>query len=316
MAKILMTRRIPKKGIEILNAEHKLDIAGDRSLSYNELFERIDQYDGVLSMLSDKFDEPMIKKAKRLKIISNYAVGYDNIDLKAAEANNIIVTNTPDVLTEATAELAFSLMLAAARKLIEGDKFVKSEKFEGWEPLLMLGKEVSGANLGIIGFGRIGQAVAKRAKGFSMKIFYSQRKRNEKAEVEYGAKFLPIDDLLAISDFVSINAPLNAESYHLLNKERLSKIKNDVIIINTGRGAIIDEKELANALISGKVAGAGLDVYEYEPKVTKRLLGMDNVVLLPHLGSSTVKTRDRMAEMAATAIVDCFENKMPLHIVK
>jgi len=315
MAKILLTRRFPENGIKLLSSKHQLDIS-DNPMSYEELYEKIEKYDGVVSMLSDRFDKAMIEKAKRLKIISNYAVGYDNIDMKAAKDQNITVTNTPDVLTEATAELTFALILAVSRRLLEGDRFVKDGKFKGWEPLLLLGKEVSGANLGVIGFGRIGQAVARRAKGFLMNIFYYQRNRNIDAEREYDASFLPLEELLAKSDIISINAPLNKESYHLINKERLAMIKKGAVIVNTGRGAIIDEKELANALKSGKLAGAGLDVYEYEPTVTKELLKMNNVMLLPHLGSSTVKTREKMAKMAANSIIDYFDGKKPAHIVE
>ncbi len=310
MAKILLTRLFPKIGIDMLSNRHSLVVAGDMDLSYDKLYSIIDRYDGVISMLSNKFDEKMIRRAKKLKIISNYAVGYDNIDLEYCKKHDVTITNTPMVLTEATADLTWALILSAARRVIEGDKFVRLGKFRGWEPLLLLGKEVNGSNLGIIGFGRIGQAVARRAQGFSMNISYYQRKPNPEAEKLYGAQFLPLEKLLSSSDFISINSPLNSQSYHLLNKESIRNIKKGAILINTGRGAIIDEKALAVALLNGKLS-AGLDVYEYEPKVQKELIAMNNVVLLPHLGSSTVETRNNMAKISAGAIIDYFDGKTP-----
>ncbi len=314
MAKILLTRRFPKIGIDVLVNRHNLAVTGDSNLSYEQLYNIIDQYDGIISMLSNKLDEKMLAKAKKLKIISNYAVGYDNIDLAYCKKHNITATNTPGVLTAATADLTWALILSTARRVIEGDKFVRQGKFEGWEPLLLLGKEVNGSNIGIIGFGRIGQAVAERAKGFSMNIFYYQRKPNLEAEKLYGAKFLPLDELLSTSDFISLNTPLNSQSYHLLNKVSIQKIKKGAIVINTGRGAVIDELELSKALAKGQLS-AGLDVYEYEPKVQKELINMDNVVLLPHLGSSTVETRNNMAKISAEAIIDYFDGKTPKYTI-
>jgi len=222
------------------------------------------------------------------------------------------VTNTPDVLTNATADLAFALLLACARRIVEADEFTRKGKFKIWQSDLMLGKELNGHTVGIIGAGRIGQAFGRRSKGFGMKILYFDKKRIPEFEKETGAKFSTLNQLLKKSDFISIHTPLTKETYHLIDKKEFEMMKDGAILINTARGEIINEKELVNALKSGKLFSAGLDVYEFEPKITKDLLKMKNVVLLPHIGSATFETRTKMAELAAKNIVNVLRGKKPI----
>lgn len=276
--------------------------------------ERLKDADAVVTQLRDPVDKEFIDAGKKLKIIANYAVGFNNIDVEYAKQKGIYVTNTPDVLTEATADIAWALILAVARKIIPADKFTREGKFEGWKPNLFLGYEIYGKTLGIIGMGRIGKAVARRAMGFGMKIIYHNRKRVED-DYKYNAKYVDLETLLKESDYISINAPLTNETYHLLNKERLSLLKKNAILVNTARGPIIDEKALYELLKDGKIAGAGFDVYENEPEITKGLEKLDNVVLLPHIGSATYETREKMSIMVAENIIDALEGKIPRNLV-
>ena len=311
---VYITREIPKIGLEILQDYCQVRMnQKDRSLTKREVIEMAQKADGLLTMLNNPIDEEVIDSCSDLKVISNYAVGYNNIDVEYATEKGIVVTNTPGVLTETTADLAWALLLAVARRIVESDDFTRKGKFDGWYPKLMLGTEVSGKTLGIIGLGRIGKAVAKRAQGFNMKVVYNNRTPLDKREEDkLDLNHLELDQLLQTADFVSINAPLNDSTYHLIAGEEFKKMKQNAIIINTGRGPIIDEVGLVNALKTGEIAGAGLDVYEDEPEVQEGLKELNNVVLTPHTGSGTIETREKMAEMAANNIIAVLKgNKIP-----
>lgn len=313
--KVFITYKIPEPGIDLLKEKFDVDVyEGERFLTKQEMMERVKDADAVVTQLRDPVDKEFIDAGEKLKIIANYAVGFNNIDVEYAKQKGIYVTNTPDVLTEATADIAWALILAVARKIIPADKFTRKGKFEGWKPNLFLGYEIYGKTLGIIGMGRIGKAVARRAMGFGMKIIYHNRKRTED-DYKYNAKYVDLETLLKESDYISINAPLTKETYHLLNKERLSLLKKNAILVNTARGSIVDEKALYELLKEGKIAGAGFDVYENEPKITEGLEKLDNVVLLPHIGSATYETREKMSIMVAENIIDALEGKIPRNLV-
>ncbi len=314
MKTVLITRKIPNKAIELLENQGFRVIIGSKtkSLTKEALIRKAKNADGIISMLSDKFDKEAIDALQRCKVIANYAVGFNNIDVAYAKEKGITVTNTPDILTDATADIAIGLALAAARNFIKGDELVRSGKFNGWAPELLLGKDFKGKTFGIIGAGRIGQATARRAKAFGCKIVYYSRKKKTDFENELKAKKVSLNKLLATSDFISIHVPLTEKTFHLLNKENMQRMKNGVVIINTARGEIIDEKALIELLKSGKVFAAGLDVYENEPNVKREFLKMKNVVLLPHLGSATFETREAMAKLAAENVIAVLKGKKPL----
>ncbi len=309
--KIFISASIPEAGIKMLREKgFAVDVYKD-SVSINKAIfkERIAGADALIPLLSDTIDEEIIKAAPKLKIIANYAVGYNNIDLEAVRKQGIIVSNTPDILTPATADLTWALILSVSKRIPEADRFMRAGKFTGWGPKLMLGGDVSGKTLGIIGAGRIGRAVAKRAGGFDMRVVYFSRSRNEEIEQESGAFFMPLNTLLKEADFISIHCPLTEETHHLLNAERMKQIKKGAYLINTARGPVVDEAALINALQSGRLAGAGLDVYEFEPRVSAALLEMDQVVLLPHIGSGTTETREEMSRICARNIIEIFEGR-------
>ena len=309
--KILITRRIPDAAENLLkkNGFEVLIGSDERGLSKKELMELGKDADGIISMLSDKFDGSVLKKLKKCKVIANYAVGYNNIDLKAAKEMGIKVTNTPDILTDATADIAMGLAIAAARNFVVGDKLVRDGKFEGWKPLLLLGPEFRGKTFGIIGAGRIGQATARRAAAFGSKIIYFNRSKKYDFEKELNAKKVSLNKLLTISDFISLHLPLTDKTYHILNADNMKNLKEGVIIVNTARGEVIDEKELIKLLKKRKVFAAGLDVYENEPQVKKAFLKMDNVILLPHIGTATFEARTKMAELTAKNIINILKGK-------
>jgi glyoxylate reductase len=246
-----------------------------------------------------------------LKVIANMAVGYDNVDVEAATERNIVVTNTPGVLDETTADTAFMLLLAAARRLGEGERMLRAGEWDAWGPKQLVGPDVFGKKLGIVGFGRIGQAVARRAKGFGMDIVYNARSRKEEAENELDARRLDLDDLLRESDFVSVHTPLSEETKHLVGERELSLMGEYSVLVNTSRGPVVDENALADALAERRVFAAGLDVYEEEPKVHSKLLELENVVLAPHIGSASIETRGKMAELAAKNIVAVLRGEEP-----
>jgi glyoxylate reductase len=246
-----------------------------------------------------------------LKVIANMAVGYDNIDVEAATERGITVTNTPGILEETTADTAFMLLLAAARRLGEAERFLRAGKWEAWGPKQFIGPDVWGKTLGIIGFGGIGQAFARRAKGFGMEILYTARSRKEEAEEELGARKAELDELLPESDFVSIHTPLTDETRHLIGEKELDSMKSTAVLVNASRGPVVDEAALAEALEKGSIFAAGLDVYEEEPKVYPKLLELENVVLAPHIGSASIETRDKMAETAAENLRAVLNNEDP-----
>lgn len=312
--KVFITSIIPEIGIDILK-KNGIEVIQNKSylpIEKTKLIKKAKDCDAILCLLSNKIDKEIIDALPNLKIISNYAVGFNNIDVEYATQKNVWVTNTPEVLTDATADLAFALLLACARRIVEADKFTRDGKFKIWQSDLMLGKDLRGKTIGIIGAGRIGQAFARRTIDFEMKILYYDKKRIPEFEKETGAKFSSLNQLLKKSDFISIHTPLTKETYHLIDKEQFELIKDGAILINTARGEIINERELVNALKSGKLFAAGLDVYEFEPRITKDLIKMKNVVLLPHIGSATIETRNKMAELAANNIVHVLKGKKPL----
>ncbi len=294
-----MTREIPEAGLRLLEG-FDVSVLYERPPEGGELLEAARGASGILATATDKIDgEVMDAAGEGLKVVANMAVGYDNIDVKAAEERGVVVTNTPGVLDETTADVAFMLMLAAARRLGEGERLLRAGRWEWWGPKQLRGLDVWGKKLGIVGMGRIGQAVARRARGFGMEILYHNRSRKEDAENELGARYLGLEDLLRESDFVSIHTPLTGETRHLIGKRELDLMKPTAVLVNTSRGPVVDEGSLADALESGRIFAAGLDVYEEEPKVHPKLLELENVVLAPHIGSASMETRDKMATLAA-----------------
>lgn len=304
---VLVTRPLPEPGPELLRAAG-LEVranAEDRPLTAGELLEQIADVDAVLCMLSDRFDASVLDAAPRLRVIANYAVGFDNIAVADARARGVEVTTTPGVLTDATADLAWALLLAAARNLGPGERMVRAGAWTGWSPTQLLGRPVRGTRLGIVGMGAIGQAVARRARGFEMEVVYHNRSRVADAiERELGARYVPFEELLEISDFVSLHAPLNDQSRHLFDRAAFDRMKSTAVLVNTGRGAIIDEEVLVDVLRERRIAAAGLDVYEFEPRIVEGLLGLDNVVLAPHLGSASVDARAAMVELCSRNIIE------------
>ena len=314
MVKIFMTRRLPEKGIEMLR-EHELDIyEGDTPPDKQEIIEGIKNKDILISLLTDPIDKDVINASPKLKMIANYAVGYDNIDVKEATKRGIVVTNTPGVLTETVADLTWALILSIARRIVEGDKFMRQGKFKGWAPLLMLGGDVYEKTLGIIGAGRIGKAVAERAKGFRMNVIYYSRHRNEEIE-KMGAKYVSFNDLLRQADFISLHVPLTNETYHMIGRNEFKMMKKTAYLINTSRGKCIDEEALHEALKNGEIAGAALDVFENEPYVNENLKKLDNVVLTPHIGSASFETRTKMAVMVAENVLSFLKGEIPPNCV-
>ena len=306
--KIYITREIPDIGLNMLKEKFDIKVnKEDRVLTKKEIIENMDRCDGLLSLLTDTIDKEIIASNPNLEIISNYAVGYNNIDIDYASENDIIVTNTPGVLTETTADMTWALLMAVSRRIVESDQFVRNKKYRGWAPKLLLGKDIYGKKLGIIGLGRIGRAVARRAAGFNMGVYYNKRSPIlDQAEKELNVQYCTLQELLKKSDFITINCLLNDETHHLIGENEFKLMKNKAVIINTARGPIINENELVKALKKGEIAGAALDVFENEPEVHPELLKMNNVVLTPHTASATTETRNKMAEIAAQNLIDFF----------
>jgi glyoxylate reductase len=315
--KILVTGRLPKEVLSVLAERFQVESQNeDRPMERQRLLAAIGDMDGLLCMITDSIDEELLSHAPRLKMIANMGVGYNNIDVRAATTRGIPVSNTPGVLTEATADLAFTLLLAIARRVVEGDRRVRAGKFTFWAPFLFLGQEVSGKTLGIIGMGRIGKAVARRARGFDMPVIYHNRSRLEPDEEDrMGARYEPLEALLRKSDFVSLHVPLSAETRHLISRRELALMKPSAYLINTARGPVVDEQALLSALQAGQIAGAALDVYEHEPALTPGLTLLDNVILLPHVGSATLETRTRMASMAAQNLIAGMGGQTPPNLI-
>ncbi len=315
---VYVTRVIPEKGLEILR-EHIAHVevnTADHILSREELLQKVQGRDGLLPLLTDKIDaEVMDTAGPQLKIIANHAVGFDNIDIPAATERGIMVTNTPGVLTDATADFAWALLFAVGRRVVEADKFTRAGKFHGWGPMMFLGADITGRTLGIVGAGRIGTAVARKAAGFQMRILYSDEVQNRALEEETGAVKVDFETLLKESDFVSVHVPLFESTYHLFSDQAFKLMKKSAYLINTSRGPVVDEAALARALKSGEIAGAGIDVYEHEPEVHPELLELDNAVLTPHIASATIDTRTKMATMAAQNLVDGLFGRKPTNLV-
>lgn len=316
MGRILITRKLPGNCINELSKKYEIDLwQGKEQIPYYELKNRIKDKDALICLLSDKIDREIIDNAPNLKIIANYAVGYDNIDVEYATKKGIYVTNTPGVLTDATAELAWALLFSVARRVREGDIFLREGKFKGWQPELFLGKEVTNSSIGVIGAGRIGQSFMKKGIGFNIKWCYYSRKRKPEVEKEFNAEYITPLEMFEKCDFVSLHVPLTKETYHLIGKEHFDRAKGRVILINTARGPVVDEKEMIKALYDGRLKGAGLDVYENEPYVPEELIRLNNVVLLPHIGSATYKTRTKMAEMVCKNVDSALSGKIPPNLV-
>lgn len=315
--KVYITRQIPQPGIDLL-IENGFDVdifSEDNPIPKDILMTKVKDMDALLPLLTDSISKEIIEEGNNLKIIANYAVGFNNIDLEAATLAKIAVTNTPGVLTAATAELTWALIMAVSKRIVESDTYTRQGKFNGWGPMLMLGRELSCKTLGIIGAGRIGTAVAQRASGFNMNILYFSNSRNEIIENKYGGKKALFDELIGNSDFISLHVPLTDKTFHMIDTSELNKMKNTAYIINTSRGPIINESALVSVLKNKQIAGAGLDVYENEPELKEDLIQLKNAVLLPHIGSATLETRTKMALMAATNIIEFFKGNQPPNIL-
>lgn len=317
MANIYVTRKIPEIGVTMLkDAGHEVDVSDkDGVLTKEELQNALQakEYDAVLCLLTDKIDKEVFDAAKSAKIFANYAVGYNNIDVDAAKEKGVIVTNTPGVLTDTVAEYAFSLMLSVVKRIPEADRFTRAGKYDGWAPELLLGSDMKGKTLGVLGAGRIGYGVAIRAhKGLDMNVIYYDIKPNEHIEKDADAIFKEtVEDVLKEADVVTVHVPLLDSTKHLINAERLALMKPTAYLINTSRGPVVDEKALVEALKDKTIRGAGIDVYEDEPELASGLTELENVTITPHIASGTVETRGKMSEIAAQSIIDFLEGKEP-----
>jgi len=309
--KLFITRYIPEEAIKRLEEVFEVEIFPEnRAITHEELKEKVKDIDALICLLTDNIDHEIIEAASNLKCISVYAVGYNNIDVETATKHSIVICNTPGVLTETTADLAWALIMSCARRIVEADCFVREGKFQGWEPMLMLGNDIFGKTLGIIGMGRIGRAVANRALGFDMKvIYYDPQVDPESLPSDYVS--VDLTTLCQNSDFISIHTPLTPETRHLIGEKEFNLMKPTAILINTARGPIIDEQTLISALKEHKIAGAGLDVYENEPVIPEELIKLSNVILLPHIGSASYETRTKMALLAAENAIAVIEGKNP-----
>jgi glyoxylate reductase len=314
MSRIVVTGRIPDAGLEILRqAGDVWAWDDDEQIPIDVRNQQLATADVAVTLLTDRVDDTFLDAAPNLKIVANVAVGYNNIDVAACQRRGVVVTNTPGVLTEATADLAMALLLMVTRRLGEGDRLIRSQQPWQWGMFMMLGAGLQGRRLGIVGMGAIGQALATRAKAFGMEIVYSNPFAvDPEIEARLGAQRVERDELFETSDFVSLNCPYNAETHHLIDATALERMKPTAFLVNTARGPIIDEGALVDALTSGSIAGAALDVYENEPEVHPGLLGLDNVALLPHLGSATVETRSAMATLAARNVVEVLAGRAPI----
>lgn len=302
--RVLVTQPIPEIGIHLLQARCEV-VYLKRRLSREEILDLATDADAIVCSVTDRIDQVVFDIASQLKVVSNVAVGYDNIDLMTASARGVVVTNTPNTLIDSVAEFVFAHILAVTRRIVESDRYVRTGQFTGWTLELMLGREIKGKTMGVIGFGRIGQALVPMARGFGMKILYA----NTHGEVEQYAsnpevQHASIDVVLREADYVVLLVPLSPQTRHLITYDRLTQMKRDAVLINMARGLVVREADLVRALSEKVIAGAGLDVYEFEPQVTKELLDMPNVVLTPHIGSATHEARNRMAERAAQNVLD------------
>lgn len=314
MSRVVVTGRIPEAALEKLRAEHEVDAwSGPESISREELLRRVAGADAIVTLLTERVDAELLDAAgPQLKVVANVAVGYDNIDVPACTARGVIATNTPGVLTEATADIAFGLILMATRRLGEGERLIRAGQPWKWGMFFLLGSSLQGKTLGVVGMGGIGQATARRAKAFGMDIVYQSRSEIDPAiAAELGARRVDLDELLTVSDVISLHCPYGPNTHHLIGAEQLSAMKSSTHLVNTARGPIVDEAALAAALREGVIAGAGLDVFEKEPQVHPELLDLENVTLVPHLGSATVETRTAMAVLAADNALAVLHGEQP-----
>lgn len=311
--KVYVTRLLPKDAMDKIHSFCDAKVwEGELPPPRNVLLENVTDIGGLLSLLTDKIDAELMNRARKLRVVSNCAVGFDNIDVQEATKRGIIVSNTPGVLTETTADFAFALLMAAARRVVEGDRVVRAGKWKTWGPMILLGQDVHGATLGIIGLGRIGSAMAKRAKGFGMRVLYSDVVRNKQAEEELGIEYVDIDTLFTRSDFITIHTNLTPETHHLIDQKQFEKMKRTAVLVNTSRGPIVDNMALYDALRSGKIAYAALDVTEPEPiPADHPLLTLDNVIVVPHIASASVATRTKMGLMAADNLIAGLKGELP-----
>jgi glyoxylate reductase len=315
--RILVTRQLPAAALDLVHqaCEVQLD-PDDQQLTPSALRRAAADKVGILCVVTDRIDAQLLAQAPQLKVVSNVAVGYDNVDVQAATRHGVVVTNTPGVLTETTADLVWGLLLAIARRIPEGDRYIRAGQWREWKLMTMVGCDVYGQTLGIVGMGRIGQAVARRAQGFGMQVLYHNRNRLEHVvEAELGTMWVGLPSLLQRSDFVSLHVPMMPETAHLIGEAELRQMRPTAYLINTARGAIVDERALIRALHEGWIAGAALDVFEHEPEVPLALRQQDNVVLVPHIGSASMATRTRMAVMAAQNLIAVLHQERPLHVV-
>lgn len=315
--RVFITRRIPEAAVKLLQKHFRVKMnTAARNLRHGELKNAIRETDALLCLLTDKIDRSLLSVASNLRIVANMAVGYDNIDLKAATERGIMATNTPGVLTETTADLAWALILGIARRVVESDRYTRKGNFSGWEPMLLLGNDVHEKTLGIIGLGRIGQAVARRAGGFKMKVlYYDENKAAATVEKKLKARRVSLKTLLKEADFVTLHVPLTDTTRHLIGASQLQMMKRTAYLINTSRGPVVYEKDLVCALKKKVISGAALDVYEGEPRIEAGLKRLPNVILLPHIGSASVETRTKMALMAADNIIKALSGKRPPNLL-
>lgn len=319
MAHVYVTRQIPQKALDQLEAAGiTYDVyEKDEVIPRDVLLEKVQGVDGVLCILTDAIDAEVFEKADKAKIFANYAVGFNNIDLDEATKRGIAITNTPGVLTDATADLTWTLIFSTARRVVESDIFMRAGKYLGWGPLMLLGQDVTERTLGVVGMGRIGRAVAQRAAAFRMKIHYYDAEpcKEFEAEYPYETQFMPLDDVLKTSDIVTLHVPLTPETKHLISERELELMQSHAVLVNTSRGPVIDEAALVQALKKRTIWAAGLDVYEEEPKAAPGLFECENTVLLPHLGSATEETRTRMGEIAVENLIAFFKGTQPPNLL-
>lgn len=315
---VYITRLIPDVAVEKIRqtCEVRMWDKEDVPVPYDVMAESLREADGVLCMLTDRVDARLISGCPNLKVISNLAVGYNNIDIAAAASKGIIVTNTPDVLTESTADLTFALLMATARRLVEAADMLRRGEWKTWSPMLLTGMDVHGATMGIIGLGRIGEALARRGRGFGMSVLYYNRSRKPEAERELGLRYADMKTLLQESDYVCVMTPYTEQTHHLIGEDELAMMKKTAVLINTARGGVVDEKALLRALQSGTIWGAGLDVFEQEPiPADHPLIALPSVVALPHIGSASIATRKQMADVAAENVIRVLSGRPPLYRV-
>ncbi len=310
---VYVTRMLPQPAIDLLKEHCEVEInPNDRVLARSELLEKVKGRDAVLCLLTDTIDDEVFAAAgPQCKIFANYAVGFNNVDIPAATQRGMMVTNTPDVLTDATADLAWTLLFSVARRVVEADAYLRAGKYLGWGPMLLLGQDITGRTIGVIGTGRIGGAVARKARGYEMKILYNDVNRNPKFEGETGATYVDKETLLKESDFISVHVPLMPSTHHLISTEEFKLMKSTAILINTSRGPVVNEKALVHALQTRQIWGAGLDVFENEPVIEPGLTDCLNAVLLPHVASATIDTRTNMGLIAVRNILAAMNGEVP-----